>query len=171
MRTSYCMAIYLLPSANFIPLGTFSDDDTVPEDAPSKLWWKLLEEAFEKIGRPIPKIDRFPKLLEDAGFENVQFQMIKRPVNDWPKDPKMKEIGRYSCLNYLEGLEGFTMAPFTRVLGWSPEEAQVLIAKVRKETVTRRIHGWQKGVVCYAQKPLRHAATAGTAASTSTTSA
>ncbi|EME87174.1 uncharacterized protein MYCFIDRAFT_84230 [Pseudocercospora fijiensis CIRAD86] len=144
--------------------STFSDDDTVPKDAPSKLWWKLLEEAFEKIGRPIPKIHRFPKLLEDAGFENVHFQMIKRPVNDWPKDPKMKEIGRYSRLNYLEGLEGFTMAPFTRVLGWTPEEAQVLIAKVRNETVTRKFHGWQKGVVCYAQKPLGSAAVAGTAA-------
>jgi len=34
----------------------------------------------------------------------------------------MKEIGRFTCLNYLEGLEAFTMALFTRVHGWKPEE-------------------------------------------------
>ena len=125
--------------------GTFSDDGTVSPDSDSNKWWMWLEEAFAKIGKPIPKIDEFPQLFEGAGFVNVVSEMKKRPVNDWPKDPRMKEIGRYSCLNYLEGLEGFTMAPFTRVLGWTPEEAQILVAKVKKETVTRRMHGWQKG--------------------------
>lgn len=48
-------------------------------------------------------------------------------------------------MNYLEGLEGFTMAPFTRVLGWKKEEVDVLLAQVRKETVTRRMHSWMKG--------------------------
>jgi hypothetical protein len=127
--------------------GTFCDDGSVEVDSPSRNWWNLLEEAFEKIGKPILKIDAYPKLLEDAGFEDVQWRMVKRPTNDWPKDPKMKEIGRFTCLNFLEGLEGFTMAPFTRVLGWKPEEIQVLMAHVRKETVARRIHGWQKGFV------------------------
>lgn len=125
--------------------GTFSDDGSVAPDSPSNVWWKLLEEAFDKIGKPIPKIDEFPKMLEAAGFEDIHFQMMKRPTNDWPKDPRMKEIGKYSCLNFLEGLEGFTMAPFTRILGWRKEEAQVLIAQVKQETVSRRIHGWQKG--------------------------
>ena len=72
---------------------------------------------------------------------------------------------------FLEGLEGFTMAPFTRALGWSVEEVQVLCAKVRSEMLQRKIHGWQKGyvlqpslialkltfmqrIVCYGQKPL-----------------
>ncbi|KAK4635790.1 Methyltransferase pytC [Fulvia fulva] len=128
--------------------GTFCDDETVPADSDSNKWWMWLEEAFAKIGKPIPKIDEFPKLLEGAGFVDVVSEMKKRPVNDWPKDPRMKEIGRYSCLNFLEGLEGFTMAPFTRVLGWQPEEAQILVAKVKKETLTRRLHGWQKGGVC-----------------------
>lgn len=53
-------------------------------------------------------------------------------------------IPQFSCLNFLEGLEGFTMAPFTRVLGWKPEEVQVLIAQVRTEMLKRKIHGWQK---------------------------
>lgn len=54
---------------------------------------------------------------------------------------------QFSCLNFLEGLEGFSVAPFTRVLGWSREEVEVLLARTRAETVKRSIHGWQKGYV------------------------
>ena len=47
--------------------------------------------------------------------------------------------------NYMEGLEAFTLGLFTRVHGWTPEEVQVLLSKIRAEWRTRRIHGWQKG--------------------------
>ncbi|KAI7053819.1 hypothetical protein KC319_g6162, partial [Hortaea werneckii] len=59
-----------------------------------------------------------------------------------------------------EGLEGFTIAPFTRVLGWKKEEVDVFLAQVRKEMVSRKIHGWMKGFVLTAQKPLYPAAAA-----------
>ena len=127
--------------------GTFSDDGTVRPEMPSVRWWNMLEEAFEKLGKPIVKISEYPRLFQDAGFEDVYWQMMKRPTNDWPRDGKMKEVGRFSCLNFLEGLEGFTMAPFTRVLGWTPDEVKVLCAQVRAESVKRSIHGWQKGCV------------------------
>jgi hypothetical protein len=52
---------------------------------------------------------------------------------------------KYTCLNYLEGVEGFTLAAFTRVLGWSVEEVQVLLAQIRKEWTNRSMHGYQKG--------------------------
>lgn len=44
-------------------------------------------------------------------------------------------------------MEGFTIAPFTRVLGWKKEEVDVFLAQVRKEMVSRKIHGWMKGYV------------------------
>jgi SAM-dependent methyltransferase len=114
--------------------GTFSDDGTVTDSLPSVQWWSLLESSFAAIGRRIPKIDEFPGMLEEAGFVDVHWEMVKRPVNDWPRDEKMKEIGKFTCANFLEGLEGFTLGPFTRVLGWTADEARVLCAKVRKET-------------------------------------
>lgn len=39
-----------------------------------------------------------------------------------------------------EGLEGFSLVLFTRILGWSPEEVQVLLSKVRKDLENRTIH-------------------------------
>ena len=76
---------------------TFSDDGTLPEDCALNLWGRCLEEAFAKLGKPILKIEAYKELLEKQGFVNVQFAMVKRPTNDWPKDPKMKEIGRVSA--------------------------------------------------------------------------
>lgn len=54
---------------------------------------------------------------------------------------------QFTYLNFMEGLGGFTMAPFTRVLGWSQEEVEVLLAGVRKEFGTRKYHGYQKTCV------------------------
>lgn len=120
--------------------------------------------SFEKLGKQFPKCEDYPKLLETAGFENVAYQMLKRPTNDWPKDPKMKEVGKYTCLNFLEGLDGWSNVPMTRGLGWQIEEVKVLNAQVKKETVTRKYHAWQKGYVlirisCFGPSLLRRVLT------------
>ncbi|KXT02573.1 hypothetical protein AC578_10697 [Pseudocercospora eumusae] len=65
-----CGKVYSKPGGWF----ELVDMECVPEDAPSMLWCKPLEEAFKNTGRHIPKSDRFPKLLEDAGFENCYSQ-------------------------------------------------------------------------------------------------
>jgi hypothetical protein len=74
---------------------TFCDDGSVPEDSAMKQWGHLMTEAFAKMGRAAPTGERYKQFLEDAGFENVSLHILKRPHNDWPKDPKWKEIGRY----------------------------------------------------------------------------
>lgn len=73
---------------------TFSDDGTLPADAAIVKWGEYIEDAFEKLGRPFLPIERYRELLEEAGFVNIEWNMVKRPTNDWPKDPKWKEVGR-----------------------------------------------------------------------------
>lgn len=53
-------------------------------------------------------------------------------------------IEQYEQMNHMEGIEAFTLGPFTRVLGWSIEETQVMIAQVRAEWPKRSLHGYQK---------------------------
>lgn len=55
------------------------------------------------------------------------------PLSPWPDNPKMKEIGRVRGLAMSMGVEGYSLALYTRFLGWSSEELQVLLAKVRNE--------------------------------------
>lgn len=39
-------------------------------------------------------------------------------------------------------MEAFTLAPLTRVLGWKPEEVEILLAKVRNVMKDPRIHAY-----------------------------
>ena len=49
-------------------------------------------------------------------------------------------MGAFNLAGLLEGLEGFSMALFTRVLGKSPDEVQVFLMDVRKELRDPKIH-------------------------------
>ena len=64
----------------------------------------------------------------------------------------MKEIGRYHQLNMQESVESYTMALFTRVVGWTSEEVRVFLTKVRKEMEDRSLHLYTKFVYVYGQK-------------------
>ena len=52
-----------------------------------------------------------------------------------------------------EGLEAFTFAIFTRLLGYSKEEVEVLCAKARKELKDPKQHAMMHLHVVYGQKP------------------
>lgn len=43
-------------------------------------------------------------------------------------------------LQFLEGLEAFSIATFTNVLGWSVAEVHVFLAQVRKDAKKRGVH-------------------------------
>jgi hypothetical protein len=73
---------------------TFSDDGTVADDSACNQWGRLLIEAFAKMGKPMRPTSDYEPLLKDSGFVNVKSQIMKRPTNDWPRDPRMKDIGR-----------------------------------------------------------------------------
>ena len=59
-------------------------------------WGKYFKEAMKKMGRTLPEIYEYKGLIEAAGFVDVQEVNRNRPSNDWPKDPKLKEIGMVS---------------------------------------------------------------------------
>jgi hypothetical protein len=65
---------------------------------------------------------------------------LQVPVGGWPKDPKAKEIGRYERLHMLDAVEPYSLALFTRALGWSKEEVEVLVAHVRSDFANPQYH-------------------------------
>lgn len=75
-------------------------------------------EAAEKFGKLAHIAHRTKTWMIEAGFEDVHEKVIKLPLGPWAKDPNVKEIGKYALLSALTGLEGFTMALFTRILGY-----------------------------------------------------
>ncbi|KAK0711774.1 S-adenosyl-L-methionine-dependent methyltransferase [Lasiosphaeris hirsuta] len=115
------------------------DDGSLPADSATSKW--LTE--FRRLARPLgfdisPKL---PGMLKEAGFTDVEFRQRVVPCGTWPKDPALKEIGRWFQIQFLEmALESYSLALFTREGGWTSEETQVLFAKVRKELRSNMFH-------------------------------
>jgi hypothetical protein len=62
----------------------------------------------------------------------------------------------WEMTNLLEGIEGFSVALFTKILGWSRAELEVFLAQVRKDVQNRRIHAYWRLVGVIGQKPVQH---------------
>ncbi|EFQ30123.1 TAM domain methyltransferase [Colletotrichum graminicola M1.001] len=129
------------------------DDDTMTEDFVPLKWTKCIVEATDKIGRVMTAAASFKSMLENAGFVDVVEKKAKWPFNPWAKDEKHKELGYWAQESALKGIEAISMAAFTRVLNWSPEEARVFCAEVRNEHKKIGIHAYYEVYVVWGRKP------------------
>ncbi|KAL5622541.1 hypothetical protein FOBRF1_001791 [Fusarium oxysporum] len=129
------------------------DDGTLKKDSYIDQWSSLMIEATNKFGRTAESAKFYKQQMIDAGFVNVTEVVYKWPTNRWPADPYYKELGFWCNHNIAGELSGLSMVLFTRGLGWSPEEVEVFLAKVRTDMKDRRIHAWWPIHVVYGQKP------------------
>ncbi|KAL9087666.1 MAG: hypothetical protein Q9165_006590 [Trypethelium subeluteriae] len=134
-----------------------SDDGTFALDPPScdlAKWWALATEGFEKAGRKMRDQSKdHRRLLEEAGYVDIQEKLYKWPINSWPKDRQMKQFGIWTRENTSAILEGLALAPFTRFLGWTVEEVQVLLAGCRKDLRNTSIHAYWSIRMVWGRKP------------------
>lgn len=129
------------------------DDGTMPAEWPFLRYVAKLQEASMEVGR---ELDIAPKLrgwFEAAGFVDVQQRVFKAPLGRWPKDPAMKDLGHWWAENMSVGLAGFSLAYFSRVLGWSSEEIELYLVDVRKSLTDRDVHAYHRIYVVWGRKP------------------
>ncbi|KAM6524610.1 hypothetical protein FALCPG4_010219 [Fusarium falciforme] len=129
------------------------DDGTLKKGSYIDQWSSLMIEATNVFGRGAQSAKKYKQQMIDAGFVNVTEVIYRWPTNRWPADPYYKELGFWCCHNIAGELSGLSMALFTRALGWSPEQVEVFLAKVRTDMKDRRIHAWWPIHVVYGQKP------------------
>lgn len=125
-----------------VPVGC--DDGTLVEGSPLHKYHYLLLEAAEKMGRPMNGLASYTDKMEEVGFVNIKHKDFVWPVNSWPKDEKLSEIGRWHCVNLDMGLEAIALALLTRVMDWSKAEVEVFCASVRKDLRNLNIHAYWK---------------------------
>ncbi|KAF9877757.1 methyltransferase domain-containing protein [Colletotrichum karsti] len=130
-----------------------SDDDSLKSEHALFKWADLLMEASVKLGAAWVDPPKLKDIMIEAGFEDVSMSTYKWPSNTWPKERKFKELGMWSHENFMEGIEGVTMAPFTRALNWTPEEVSVFLIDVRKDGKDRNIHAYWPQYVIMGRKP------------------
>jgi uncharacterized UPF0146 family protein len=71
----------------------------------------------------------------------------------WPKDRKLKELGRFQLLQMLEAVEPFSLAVFIRLLKWSAEDTQKLMEQVKADILNPNLHLYARFHFIYGRKP------------------
>ncbi|KAJ5380711.1 uncharacterized protein N7496_003139 [Penicillium cataractarum] len=138
------------------------DDGTMPPENPDGYsafavhdWFDLHMKASQEVEplrqfRIAPRIERW---MKEVGFVDVEQRVFKVPMNPWPADEKMKDIGKWSESNWLEALAGWSYKPFLG-LGWSKNEIEVFLVDVRKSIQDRNVHAYMDFFVVTGRKPL-----------------
>lgn len=120
-------------------------DGTFDPNGSCGTWTKNFHRiATEVLGmdfNPIPKIAGW---LSDAGFEEVEEHDEIVPIGPWPRDRRLKDIGRYFLSNMLEGgVENYTLMLFTKA-GWDETSVHAMLGEVRKDLNNPRIHAFTR---------------------------
>ncbi|CEJ57601.1 hypothetical protein PMG11_06289 [Penicillium brasilianum] len=130
-----------------------SDDDTLKLAPTLCEYLRLLHEASEAFQRPMNIAEGHRARLAETGFEKVRDEVYKVPSSSWAGDPVQKQIGRYNLCSLLMAVESYSLALFTRVLGWPNNDTQVFLAGVRKDLKNPQVHSYCNLHVVYGRKP------------------
>ncbi|EEH49312.2 uncharacterized protein PADG_05391 [Paracoccidioides brasiliensis Pb18] len=130
-----------------------ADDGSLSPDLAMVQNERLIIESSQKLGRepcPGPKLKRW---VEDAGFINVTERCFPLPIGVWAKDKKLKEVGWWNQVQFLQGVEAWSLNLLTHVFGWSPKEVQVHVAYRRNDARNASIHAYYNMYIVYGQRP------------------
>ena len=113
----------------------------IPEDTILVRWSEMIAEAGAKVGRPWTNVAKYRQYFEEIGFENIEERIFYWPVGPWPKGDYYKSIAMYFTEDIRKGMEPVSLKLFP-ALGYSPEEIQVMLAKVRRDMRDPNIHSY-----------------------------
>jgi len=126
------------------------------ENAPARRWADMIATGARTLGMDPCPGQRFESLMKEAGFINMKRQVVPIPVGPWPRDKKLKEIGSFDLMQFLENLEGISIRLLTAVFKWQVEEVMVLLADVRKDLLNPRAQIQHDFYIVYGQKPFEN---------------
>ncbi|EFX04982.1 methyltransferase type 12 [Grosmannia clavigera kw1407] len=148
---------------NLVPGGYFeiqtvyprfvSDDGTHTKAVNAQLWIKSVCDGAAKFGKPLDLTKEWLGELKAAGFVDVHQEIRKLTIGAWPKDPALKEIGRYGLVQQQQALEAYSPGILSRISSWKDEEIQVLLAKVNEELKDPEIHIYHPIYFIWGRKP------------------
>ncbi|KAK8089915.1 hypothetical protein PG997_004876 [Apiospora hydei] len=133
-----------------------SDDGSVRPGMAILSMYDHLVAAGRRMGRPMDLLvhHTMVRSMEAAGFVDVRETNLKKPMTDSFGDRKMREIGGFQHAALTEGLEGLVLYPLGQVLGWPLIQIQLMLARVRTELSSQKVHPWLRVQIVYARKPL-----------------
>ena len=129
-----------------------SDDGTLKGTSLDE-WQTLIIGALKTMGRNLSDSVNWGSYMREAGFVDIVEKRYYWGTNPWVRGEKRKLQAAWCQQNLLDGLNAMSMALFTRVLGWSMERIEVLLAGVRNDLKDRKIHAYAEVYIVYGRKP------------------
>jgi len=103
-------------------------------------WAEALAVSTHNLGKDFERTPLYRKYFIECGFVDVQEKLLAWPIGSWASNQKMKLLGALCKQNMLEGIQGLTMAVFTRGLGMSATEVELLLMEVRNDINSGNLH-------------------------------
>lgn len=100
--------------------------------------------ASAAAGREFDIYAKLKGWLIEAGFEDVTQFTYLLPYSPWPRDPYLKELGKYQAVMVQQAIESYGLRLFTQVLGWKSEHAKIFQALVKKQLRDKHMHAYVK---------------------------
>ncbi|CAK1354630.1 unnamed protein product [Cercospora beticola] len=132
----------------------FLADDGTMDGTALQEWNDRQLEACSHVNLDTTAPSKYKQWMINQGFEDVTELQFKWPVGIWPKDKWYKKLGSMTKVNFLAGLEGFTLRLWINILGWTREETLVFLSTVRKDIANPKIHSYWPMYCVYGRKPL-----------------
>ncbi|KAL4892359.1 S-adenosyl-L-methionine-dependent methyltransferase [Aspergillus ambiguus] len=120
-------------------------------------WEALMEEAAARFGKRINVAAEQKDLTQRAGFVEVAEQVFRVPFGKWSDDPRMKNIGGFYKYQMQCALEGYTLRLVTKTLGWSKEDTDALLGRVREELQQEELRLYSNFRLIIGKKPTESA--------------
>jgi hypothetical protein len=114
------------------PIRSATNNDSLPECHPLNAWVNALVQAGDQSGLTfrITQDGRMREQIQKAGFVDVVEKTWKVPIGDWPTDPTLKQVGRYSVEFLSQSMVDMALCA-DEVLGWGGAKTQTLVQNAR----------------------------------------
>ncbi|KFG82526.1 hypothetical protein MANI_028243 [Metarhizium anisopliae] len=132
------------------------DDGTLDPGGPIVSWISDLILAADKMGRPTLLGPVLKRAYENVGFVDVQQRVYKMPLNSWPKNRYLKQVGLLWGHNLVEGLSAFSYQLLHHGFDRSAEEIEASLVDVRRDLSNTSIHAYMPTFVVWGRKPYPH---------------
>jgi SAM-dependent methyltransferase len=120
----------------------FRSDDSTLSGTALEYWNNLVISKAKELGKDWTCASQHVENMRKIGFIDVEKTDRKWPINGWPPEKELKEVGICCLQILLDGIEAFSMEVLVESGMMSEEEVQVLLTGVRKDLKDTRIHAY-----------------------------
>ncbi|KAH8648765.1 hypothetical protein BGZ60DRAFT_474253 [Tricladium varicosporioides] len=128
-----------------------SDNGSLTEGHALRQWSSRYLESHEGL-KDLRVPLRLPALMREAGFVDVEHQMIPLHTCAWSSDQRLSAIGAVHRESVQSFLSSMAIYPFTERLGMTIQDAHLLIAQARIEADNPAFKAYFPLYVCIGRK-------------------